>query len=309
MIPYYHDRIYEGINTISCPTVLTIKNTDNKLYFNEDLNWLMDVEYYKRLFDKHGSPDIMPHIGVINRQAEVRATNLISEEQKQEEIKLLLNTFSNKINLPSVTLIAVTSVRLEEHIKALEYSSRGINFGAIKIISDIAPSVLPAGITHEYINKINNIDEWSYNIIYKLGDYIDTDYAMLIHDDGFIINPTSWREDFLKYDYIGAPWPIPNDNISYRDINGDLIRVGNSVSLRSKKLIDLPNKIKLEWKSFHGYYNEDGFICVNYRHKYIKHGCKFADINIAKYFSHENELPETKDIVPFAFHGKNKYKL
>ena len=96
MIPYYHDKIYEGLNTISCPTVLTIKNTDDKLYFDEDVNWLMDVEYYKRLFDKYGLPDIMPHIGVINRQAEVRATNLISEEQKQAEVNLMIQRYGTK---------------------------------------------------------------------------------------------------------------------------------------------------------------------------------------------------------------------
>ena len=32
---------------------------------------------------------------------------------------------------------------------------------------------------------------------------------------------------------------------------------------------------------------------------------KFADINIAKYFSHENMIPEIKEIKPFAFHKHN----
>jgi hypothetical protein len=31
---------------------------------------------------------------------------------------------------------------------------------------------------------------------------------------------------------------------------------------------------------------------------------KFADIDIAKYFSHECAIPEIQGIVPFAFHGK-----
>ena len=73
---------------------------------------------------------------------------------------------------------------------------------------------------------------------------------MLIHDDGFVVNPDSWQDDFLNYDYIGAPYPLPQDNFSYRDIDGNLIRVGNSVSLRSKKLLDLPIQLDLEWKAF-----------------------------------------------------------
>jgi len=208
------------------------------------------------------------------------------------------------LDLSNVTLIAMTSVKIPQTIKALQYSSKGIKFGAIKIISDIEPDNIPDDIIHEYTEKMSNIDDWNYSIIYKLGKHIETEFAILIHDDGFIINPKSWRSEFLEYDYIGAPWPLPMDNFSYRDINGEIIRVGNSVSLRSKKLIDIPVTLNLEWKPFHGYYNEDGFICVNYRHIYKEHGMKFADIDVAKYFSHETQLPETIGIEPFAFHGR-----
>ena len=208
------------------------------------------------------------------------------------------------LDLSNVTLVAMTSIKIPQTIKALQYSSRGIKFGAIKIISDIKPDNIPDDIIHEYTEKMSNIDDWNYSIIYELGKHIETEFAILIHDDGFIINPKSWRSEFLEYDYIGAPWPLPMDDFSYRDINGEIIRVGNSVSLRSKKLIDLPVKLNLEWKPFHGYYNEDGFICVNYRHIYKEHGMKFADIDIAKYFSHETQLPETIGIEPFAFHGR-----
>jgi hypothetical protein len=212
--------------------------------------------------------------------------------------------------LKNITLVSMSSVNIDSTINAILKSCEGIEFGDVKLITHEKPNDLPSSIKFCEIDRINNINEYSYNIIYKLSDYIETDYALIIQSDGYVINPSSWKEEFLEYDYIGAPFDLPRDNFSLRDITGNIFRVGNGgFSLRSKKLIDLPNKLNLEWKPFHGFYNEDGFICVNYRHEYIKHGCKFADINIAKYFSHENELPETKDIVPFAFHGKNKYKL
>jgi hypothetical protein len=308
MFPMYHDRIHEGYNTISCPTVLTIKN-ENVMEFDESLNWLVDVDYYKRLYINHGLPVIIQHICAVNRDSEVRTTTMITEQEKIEEVKRVIERYNNQkyLDLSKVTLIAVTSVRLQEHIKALMYSSKNIKFGAIKLVSHEKPENLPDKIQFEYIEKMNNINEWNYSMIYKLGKYIDTEFAMVIHDDGFVINPSSWKNEFFDYDYIGAPWPIPHssDKVSYRDINGELIRVGNSVSLRSKKLIDLPNQLNLEWKAFHGYYSEDGYIAVNYRHIYKEYGCKFADLNIAKYFSHETEIPETIGIAPFAFHGKN----
>ena len=209
------------------------------------------------------------------------------------------------VNLYNVTLIALTSVKIPQTVKALEYSCRGINFGSVKLVSDIKPNNLPNTITHEFTNKMSNIDEWNYAAIYELSKHVDTEFCILIHDDGFIVNPDCWRDEFLEYDYIGAPWPIPNDNFSFRDINGQLIRCGNSVSIRSKRLIDLPVKLKLEWKSFHGYYNEDGFIAVNYRHVYIENGMKFADIEVSKYFSHETMVSEVLGITPFAFHKWN----
>ena len=131
MIPKYHSRIYEGINTISCPTVLTVKNSDNKLYFDESLKWLMDVDYYKRCYDAFGLPDVIDSVCVVNRDSDIRATTMITEEEKFNEVRLLSSKYTHKINLPNITLIAVTSVRVENHVKALMYSSKDINFGAI----------------------------------------------------------------------------------------------------------------------------------------------------------------------------------
>ena len=66
MVPKYNDEIYLGNNTISSPSVLAIRNK-NVLAFDERLSWLMDVDYYKRLFDKYGLPEIVENILVVNR--------------------------------------------------------------------------------------------------------------------------------------------------------------------------------------------------------------------------------------------------
>lgn len=187
----------------------------------------------------------------------------------------------------------MTSVNIEAHRKALEYSCRGIDFGEVKLIEE----------------KSDTIDEWNYNVIYNLGDHIKTEYALLIHADGFVVNPKKWKEGWLEYDYIGSPWPLPSDNYSYRDIFGRVQRVGNSVSLRSKRLIDLAKQQDIEWRTFHGNTNEDGFICVNNRHMYEKHGMKFAPFEVALFFGRETPLVENEGINPFVFHqyaGENE---
>jgi hypothetical protein len=50
---------------------------------------------------------------------------------------------------------------------------------------------------------------------------------------------------------------LPSDDFSYRDIHGNIVSVGNSVSLRSKRLLELPIQLKLPWEPYHGFYNED----------------------------------------------------
>ncbi len=67
--PKYNSKIYLGNNTISSPSVLTIKN-ENPLLFDETIVWLMDVEYYKRCYDKFGEPKILNRINVVNRTGE-----------------------------------------------------------------------------------------------------------------------------------------------------------------------------------------------------------------------------------------------
>lgn len=193
----------------------------------------------------------------------------------------------NKIKLPNVTLCTFGSEKYKNiHQKSLDYASRYIDFGAVKNI----------------IVDTNNIDEWNKAVVFDLGDYIDTEFALLIHADGSIGEPQLWDDAWLKYDYIGSPWPLPKDNFSYRDRDGKIQRVGNSVSLRSKKLLTLPKKIGMEWRPFHGWYNEDGYICVNMRHVFEEHGCKFAPFEVALKFGKETPLPENKGLKTFLYH-------
>lgn len=195
-------------------------------------------------------------------------------------------TSASRIKIPQVTLIALTNQRIAEHEFAIEESCEDIEFGAVKLIKDY---------------KSNSIDEWNRKIIYDLPKYVDTTHALLIHADGYVINPRRWDDKWLSYDYIGAPWPLPSDDYSYRDEKGNIVRVGNSVSLRSKKLMSLI--ATRQWGSYFGNTNEDGFICCHNRLWLEKQGCKFAPLEVAIYFSKEHEIPENQGIVPFAFHS------
>lgn len=193
----------------------------------------------------------------------------------------------DKIALPQVTLLCLTNKDFEGHKKAIDKSCEGIEFGGVKLIWD---------------EKCKSIDIWNKKVIYELWKYVDTDYAMFIHADGYITHPELWNPDWLNYDYIGAPWPLPTDDYSYLDDKGNLQRVGNGVSLRSKKLLRLPSLLGFDWKPYYGNTNEDGFLCCHNRSELEANGIKFAPLEVAIHFSKENEIPENVGLTTFAFH-------
>lgn len=191
------------------------------------------------------------------------------------------------LSLPNVTLVALCSEPYkEQNEKALEYSCKGVKWGGVKCI----------------VRDIKDVDDWSRQVVFDLGDFIETDFAMLIHPDGGVCHPEMWRDTWLNYDFIGCAWPLPTDDYSYRTPDGEIVRVGNSVSLRSKKLLELPRKLGLEWKPYYGNFHEDGFIACHNRRILQHNGCRFAPFEEAFLFGREVPLPENQGIKTFAYH-------
>ena len=206
------------------------------------------------------------------------------------------------LNLIDITLVSVATKDVEASYKALKYSSRNIKFGEILLMSN-KDDPQDSSIVHKKIKSFKNVEDWGKFIVFELYKHINTKFIILIHSDGFIVNPSSWDNDFLNYDYIGAPFPIPKDGKTYADYNGNIIRVGNSVSLRSKKILELPSKLNLNWTEYDPtYLHEDGYLCVHTRHILEKHGINFSPFSVACRFSRESCFEENRKLHPFAFH-------
>ena len=214
------------------------------------------------------------------------------------------------LELNNTTLIAVASRNISETLDAINLCTRGIKFGSIKFVSHEKPNNLSEEIVYENCNELNSLEQYSYYMVYQLYRHVSTEFCITVQHDGFIINPDSWTNEFLSYDYIGAPWPIKDD--AYIDPFNNHIRVGNGgFSLRSQKLLNVPQQTNIPFEvntdNFYKHmnancYNEDGNTCVHNRHLYEKIGCKFAPIELAAKWSHEIHLSEYAHIVPFGFH-------
>jgi hypothetical protein len=122
--------------------------------------------------------------------------------------------------------------------------------------------------------------------------------VFLCQHDGFPLNPDKWLDEFLEYDYVGAPW---GQGLIHR---GHLLqnRVGNGgFSLRSPNLFKNCTNLILNGE------NEDFVICEIYRTYLENKGVKFAPIEVAVKFSYEVPLDDFKNTIynSFGFHGKD----
>jgi len=181
-----------------------------------------------------------------------------------------------KLNLKNITLLGVDCVDVERLIKVTRICESYANFGDVKILS--SKSSKKHNVTK--IKDINSIEAYSKFMIRNLNKYVQTEFVLTIQYDGFILNPQAWTDEFLHYDYIGAPWWYSDGR-----------NVGNGgFSLRSKKLL----KILATDKHIRKYSPEDHHICRTYR-KYLEgKGIKFAPEYVAAKFSLEGNIHQLK---------------
>lgn len=188
------------------------------------------------------------------------------------------------MKLDNVTLCAVTDLHVEGTEYALKRSQEGIEFADVQFLQPV----------------LGSSDEYSRYVLFELDKHIQTPFALLVQHDGYVTSPELWTDEFLDYDYIGAPWP-PNLHYTPR---GTEVRVGNGgFSLRSKRLLGAFNELRLPFTdNGTGFFHEDGQICNYYRKTLEDYGIKFAPVELAARFSTELQVPETVESF-----GKHKY--
>ncbi len=93
--PKYNRKLYLGKNTIGSPSVLSIKN-ENIFLFDEKMSWLLDCDYYKRLYDKYGKPTILNEINVIIGTGKHQTTKILSTFTKLKESFYMLKKYKSR---------------------------------------------------------------------------------------------------------------------------------------------------------------------------------------------------------------------
>ncbi len=182
-----------------------------------------------------------------------------------------------------ISLVAVDCVYVDQTIEVMQRCMNQFVFRDAYLFTHTRRVI--KGVTVITIPQIKSIEAYSEFMILDLPNYraMFEDHILTVQYDGYIVRPDAWTGEFLKYDYIGAPW-----------CHG--AGVGNGgFSLRGQRLLYALTKINPG-----NPHPEDWRICVNWREELQGHGVKFAPIDLARRFSVENE----PYVDSFGFHGK-----
>jgi hypothetical protein len=211
-------------------------------------------------------------------------------------------------SLPNVTLISYDNTDDPSRtLRALEFSSREIKFADVVLVCRKKPE-------HSNGTTIQRVGEKGYAAamiweIAGLQHYVETDFALCIHHDGYVINPNAWRDRWLQYDFIGAPWPASAHPCHPGKSEFPHGRVGNTgCCLKSKafmrataELRDLFIQSSKRPDRYGQQYSGDAFCCQHQRPALEQRGITFAPIEVAAAFAWESNIEEIPGDRPNAF--------
>ena len=191
--------------------------------------------------------------------------------------------------LPDVTLVCADTVNHALAARALAKCCERVRFGRALFLSDaaLAPTGMPAEVELLPIAPLATRDAYSQLMLKGLARYVETSHALVVQWDGYVVNPDAWTDEFLAFDYIGAPWPWGEADR----------RIGNGgFSLRSRRLLDA-----LAARDIALVGNEDETIGIHHRRRLEgRDGIVFPPVELANRFSFEVAYPVG---MPFGFHG------
>lgn len=90
--PGWNPHVHRGFNTIGGLSVITFENKD-PLLFTEGLDWVVDIDFYKRAFQRYGLPRFLMTPNVVIGYGEHQTTNHLTQEQRTKEINLMIQTY------------------------------------------------------------------------------------------------------------------------------------------------------------------------------------------------------------------------
>jgi hypothetical protein len=183
----------------------------------------------------------------------------------------------------SITLVTQETMYHELAARALTETLKHITVDEVLTFSD---KEILAGARNVQVDHFPSVNDYCEFMLRGMQEHVTTDHILFVQWDAMAHDASQWTDTFLRYDYIGAPWPW----------DGEGNNIGNGgFSLRSKRLLDQLQDPVIELGST----NEDQVIGQKYRTYLETKGIRYAPTPLAAQFSYE-----LGDYAPsFGFHG------
>jgi hypothetical protein len=216
-----------------------------------------------------------------------------------------------------ITIISVNGLqeRVGATLNALLLSSRHLPGARCVLVSPYLPESTPRHVKHVPIAPIGYLD-YSVFVLYCLCAFVETDFALVVQDDGWVLNPDRWQPRFLEYDFVGAPVHIARVHTpagprfmrhftwtsAQPELPIDQVLNGG-FSLRSRRALLMPRSLPIPYQvpsvpqlagppyamKFPNHEpNEDVQLCTYMRPALEAAGVKFAPLEVAKEFAIEH---------------------
>jgi hypothetical protein len=199
--------------------------------------------------------------------------------------------------LSNVTLIAYDNTEYPERtVSAMRHCRQEIEFACAVIVSNTTPRNLQDEV-FELVPDCGYRAAMDFEVN-RIHRYVETDFALFVSHDGYIQNPSAWQDEWLCFDFIGAPWP----QWLCGRLSDPSHRVGNTgFCLKSKRFMQLCFEFGA---NFDPSTPGDVYTSDTIRTQLEKSGMKYAPIEIASDFSWElntEEFPKGR-FDAFGFH-------
>lgn len=202
----------------------------------------------------------------------------------------------SKLKLDDVTLVMVETREHTLARMAIEDCLDKVEFGDIVIVTDRPLEFSPLTRSHGVHPTFKTVEDWPDKLGWSRSWWFDvppmlkTSHTLNIQWDSWIWDVSQWTDDFLSYDYVGAPW-------WYKDG----LNVGNGgFSLVSTRLKRYVRAHRDTYPCVHA--SDDDLLCRKYRPQLQQLGFNWASEQIAHQFSFECCRPSPKS-QHFGFHA------
>lgn len=205
-----------------------------------------------------------------------------------------------------ISLVAIDTFEPDKSISAMCACRREVSFTNCTIVCRTGARLSLGkadGINPVFLDVGPDRVDREKILIHRLHEFIDGTHCLHIEHDSRIANPAAWCDEWLQYDFIGAPWPWPVKQDGFPPIlEGNC--VGNTgFALISKRFAEAVSSIAKP--NVQEARMSDAYICRTLRPQLEQMGLRFAPESVAERFSCENRYYHGQ----FGWHGRGTAAL